>query len=241
VSTSDTISQSKDVGLTHAQELSEGAQQRAGDVAGHASEAAHQVVGTAAEQAHNVQAETVRQVRNLTGEATEQLTSQAKEQSRRLTTTLRGIAEELKGMAASGHPGSTATELVHQASERVSGFAGYLDGKEPAEVLDDVRRYARRRPGAFLAGAAVLGLLAGRVGRGVKDADADNHGAPAPNGFAPAAPAELPPSETQTPAVVRLDDSAPNGFTSSTTRFAGEDPATGALVPEGSRYSDGGY
>ncbi|MEK8109106.1 phage holin family protein [Micromonospora sp. M12] len=45
--------------------------------------------------------------------------------------------------------------------------AGWLDEREPGEVLDEVRTYARRNPGTFLAGAAVAGLLVGRLTRGL--------------------------------------------------------------------------
>ena len=43
----------------------------------------------------------------------------------------------------------------------------YTSRAEMDAFLDEVKRYARRRPGTFLAGAAVLGLVAGRLTRGV--------------------------------------------------------------------------
>ena len=175
--TSDT-SDTADIAASHARDAASTAQEKAGEVTAHAQDAAHQVAGTAAEQAQNVKDETVRQARNLAGEAGGQLSAQAKDQTQRLVGTLRELGDELKGMAEGGQPRGTATELVHQGAERVHGLAGYLDGKEPAEILDDARAFARRRPGAFLAGAAVLGLLAGRVGRGVKDAGSSDPAGP---------------------------------------------------------------
>jgi hypothetical protein len=59
-----------------------------------------------------------------------------------------------------------APELARQAAERTRGIATWLDEREPGALLDEVRRFARRRPGAFLAGAAIAGVLAGRLTRG---------------------------------------------------------------------------
>ena len=49
------------------------------------------------------------------------------------------------------------------------GAASWLEQREPADLLDEVRNFARRRPGTFLIGAAVAGLAAGRLTRGLKD------------------------------------------------------------------------
>ncbi len=240
MSTSDTISQGKDVGMAHAQDVSEGAQQRAGEVAGHASDAAKDVAGTAVDQAQHVKAETARQVRDLTGEATSQLSSRAKEQTERLTSTLQGMADELKSMAGYGKPGSTTTELVHQASERMRGVAGYLEGKEPNELLDEVRAFARRRPGAFLAGAAALGLVAGRIGRGAKDATASHSNGSTTTRLPAGTNGALPVADRDP--VIRLDEAPPTGgFTSSTSSYRGQDPVTGALLPERPLSTEGGY
>ena len=64
-------------------------------------------------------------------------------------------------MALQGGQSGIATEVARQASQRAHGLADHLDRHEPSELLDQVRAYARRRPVAFLAGAAVLGVLAG--------------------------------------------------------------------------------
>jgi hypothetical protein len=56
----------------------------------------------------------------------------------------------------------------------VENFAGKLQSREPAELLDEVRRFARRKPGMFLLGAAAAGVLAGRLTSGVKAAHSDS-------------------------------------------------------------------
>ena len=223
-------SDTKDIAVSHVQDAAAGAQDRVGEVAAHAQDAAQQVAGTAAQQAGQVKDETIRQVRNLTGEATSQLSSQAKEQTQRLTGLLRELGDELTGMAQGGQPGSTATELVHQGADRVHGLAGYLDGKEPSQILEDARVFARRRPGAFLAGAAVLGLLAGRVGRGVKDATSDTNSA---NGTL--APGHAATIATDPYPAAGVSEFPVGGFSSSNETFTTQDPITGAWVndPEG--------
>lgn len=185
----------------HAQQAADAAQTRAGAVADQASAAAQDVMGTATKQAQQVKDETVRQARNLAAEASGQMTSQAREQTQRLTGNLRDLGDELRTMAEAGQPGHTATELVHQASERAHRFAGYLDGREPEEILDDLRSYARRRPGTFLLGAAVAGMVAARAGRALKDAHGDET-----SRSGPASPVTSPPT-TRPPTEIVLDRS----------------------------------
>ena len=74
-------------------------------------------------------------------------------------------------MSLQGGQSGVATEVARQAAQRAHGLADHLDRHEPAELLDQVRAYARRRPVAFLAGAAVLGVLAGRMTRGLASSD----------------------------------------------------------------------
>jgi len=224
-----------DIALSHGQEAAEDAKGRAAEVTSHAQDAAHEVAGTAAEQAQNVKEETVRQARNLVSEASTQLSAQAGTQTQRLTGNLRDLGYELRQMADSGS-GGTASELVYQASDRVHQVAGFLEGREPSEILDDVRAFARRRPGAFLAGAAVLGMIAGRVGRGVKDAaEQDSSGMPTRTGsmtassratLATSAPPVAPPGES----TAAMDDFGTGAYGTGTTGATGTGMGTGVAT-----------
>jgi hypothetical protein len=148
----------------------EAARDQAAAVGRSASEAGSQVAQTAADQARVVASETARQARDLLGEAGGQVRGQASVQQQNAARQLRGFADELQEMAAkSGQPG-LATEVAQQAADRLHGSASWLEQREPADVLDAVRDFARRRPGTFLLGAAVAGLVAGRLTRGVTDA-----------------------------------------------------------------------
>jgi hypothetical protein len=80
------------------------------------------------------------------------------------------VADELQEMAAKGGQSGVATEVAHQAAERIHGAASWLEQREPGDLLQAVRDFARRRPGVFLAGAVAAGLAAGRLTRGMTDA-----------------------------------------------------------------------
>ena len=75
------------------------------------------------------------------------------------------------------------TDLAQEASRRVSETSYWLENHEPADLLDEVKRFARRRPVAFLAIAAAAGVVAGRVNRGAVAAnisvDSDREATPA--------------------------------------------------------------
>ncbi|WP_141843997.1 hypothetical protein [Humibacillus xanthopallidus] len=120
----------------------------------------------------------------LRGEATDQ----ASAQSDRAVQGLRALGDELRQMASSSGQKGLATDLAGQAADRVQSFAGWLDHRQPGEVLDEVRDFARRRPGTFLAAAAVVGLVGGRLTRGIaagSGASSSNGAAGNGTGYAP--------------------------------------------------------
>lgn len=147
------------------------AKEQAADVAGTAKDKAADVAGTAKEQASQVTAEAQRQAKDLLNQGRSEVQSQARQQTQRVAGTLHTLADELRGMAEGRNdaPGA-ASDLAREASDKIKLFASKLDDRDPSELLDEVRRFARRRPGAFLGIAAVAGVVAGRLTRGVKDA-----------------------------------------------------------------------
>lgn len=143
------------------------ARDEATDVAQHARQAGGQVTQTATDQARQVAAETSRQVRDLLGEAQGEVRDQLSAQQRTGAKQLHSVADELGQMAASGGQAGMATEFARQAAGRLHDAASWLEQREPADLLDEVRKFARRRPGTFLIGAALAGLAAGRLTRGL--------------------------------------------------------------------------
>jgi hypothetical protein len=147
------------------------AKDQAGQVGQTAADAGGQVAQTTKEQAGAVVGEVKQQARDLVGEARTQVNSQAGAQKGRAVQGLRSLADELDQMAMQGGQSGVATEVARQAASRAHGLADHLDRHEPSDLLDQARSYARRRPVAFLAGAAVLGVLAGRLTRNLASSD----------------------------------------------------------------------
>ncbi|MGN6612574.1 MAG: hypothetical protein ACTHLJ_12450 [Angustibacter sp.] len=154
------------------------AKDQAADVKDSAVGAASNVAGTARDQAGEVAGEARRQARDLLHEGRSQLHDQAGEQQQRAAQGLRSIGDELRSMADGSQQQGMASDLAHQAAERVNSVAQWLDGREPGQLLDDVRGFARQRPMTFLAIAAGAGVVAGRLGRGLQaDASGSTSGA----------------------------------------------------------------
>lgn len=139
---------------------------------------ADDVTRMAKEQSREVVSEATRQARDLYAEARDQLTRQAGEQQRRAATGLRSLADEMHSMAEYSGQTGPVTEIARQAAARVHDAAGWLEWREPGDLLGEVREYARRDPGTFLAGAALLGVLAGRLTRNVGSSDNGYSGGP---------------------------------------------------------------
>lgn len=161
----------------------EQAKQQAAGVAGEAkaqaagvAEDAKAQVGRVAEQAkgeaRDVAEHAKQEARGLLGQAQGELSSQAGTQQQRLAGLMRTLSEELGGIL---DPNNTdyrqgmVTDLAHQASGRLTNATSWLENREPADVLHEVSRFARRRPGTFLALAGLAGLVVGRLSRGMAD------------------------------------------------------------------------
>jgi len=102
------------------------------------------------------------------GQVRGQLDDQGRQQKDRLAGTLVTVGDDLERMAQSGS--GMAADLAREGADRARALARHLDGREPGELVDDVRRFARRRPGVFLLGALAAGVVVGRLVRGTKDA-----------------------------------------------------------------------
>ncbi|MGR6967893.1 hypothetical protein ACU610_25880 [Geodermatophilus sp. URMC 61] len=141
-----------------------------------AAQAGSQVASTAADQAREVAHETQRQAQDLLHQGRQQLRQQTVAQQQKAASGLSSLAQELRGLAdgsSQGAPGP-ARDLLQQASGYVEQFADRLQNREPGDLLEDVRAFARRKPGTFLLGAALAGVLAGRLTSGVKAAHSDS-------------------------------------------------------------------
>jgi hypothetical protein len=137
----------------------------AGEVKQQAAESAQNVTETAKAEAANVAGEVKSNAKDLINQARTDLTAQAGTQQQKAAQGLRSISSELHTMAeASDQPG-VATDLIRQAAERSQSVATWLDNRDPGSLLNEVKSFARQRPGTFLLAAAGAGFLAGRLMR----------------------------------------------------------------------------
>jgi len=157
--------------------LANSASDRATDVAGHARAAGSETTAAAGRNVAKVKDETVSQARDLMEQARSQVTEQANSQLGQLGSAMRRLASELEEMSRRSDQDGMARSVVDDAAQRVHRTADMVEGRDVSDVLDDVRRFARRSPAAFLIGAAGLGMLVGRIGRGVRDADGERQSA----------------------------------------------------------------
>jgi gas vesicle protein len=168
------------------------AKDQARQAAGTAADQGRHVAGVAGEEAQKVASEARSQVSNLVSEATSQVAEQSRTQRDRIVDTLRTFGDDLEEMATRGN-GGMAANLAHEGSSRARTLASRLDGREPRDLLEDVRSFARRKPGTFLLGALAAGVVAGRVTRGAKsgasaDTDRPEVGTEVPTGVERAEP-----------------------------------------------------
>ena len=151
---------------------------------GHSSaQTGKHVADVAREQVSGVAAEAGRQGRDLLQQAQGQMEEQAARGQQRVAKQLLSLSDELRSMAGNSGQGGVAADLAQQAAARLCDAGQWLDARKPAQVVDEVQSFARRRPTVFLLLAAGAGLVAGRLTRGLKDATDDNP--PADAGSAP--------------------------------------------------------
>ncbi len=153
------------VAKDQAKQVGQDGKDAAKNVAGTATSEAKNVAGTAASEAKSVAAEATSQAKNLFGTVTSEVKSQAGTQQQKVTEGIRGISDELKSMADKSD-NHMVSNLVQQVSQRTDSAAGWLEGRDASDLLEDVKAYARRKPGTFLALAAGAGVIVGRLTRG---------------------------------------------------------------------------
>lgn len=171
-----------DTGSPPAEGPAEGVAETARDEAGQlketSAEAARQVAGTVKERASDVTSDAREQTRRLADQTRNELVGQASRQKQRAVNGLRSVSDELRGMAEHGQSG-LGTQLARHGADVTNQAADYLQQHEPGDLLEEVRGFARRKPGTFLLVAAAAGVVAGRLTRALA---AGGTGTPSSNG-----------------------------------------------------------
>jgi hypothetical protein len=96
------------------------------------------------------------------------------------------MSSQLQSMADAPDQQGVASDLIRQAAQRSEAVASWLENRQPGDLLGDVQRFARNRPGTFLLLAAGAGVLAGRLTRSL------TAGATGSQGAAQSVPAQRP-------------------------------------------------
>lgn len=156
--------------VDQAAEVASTAADAAGQLAETAGDQARQVGGALKQQAEGLTNEVAEQGRHLVDDTKTQLHDQARQQTDKLAESLRRVAEQLSGVLEGKPPEEGALhDYVGQAASKMSELAQRVDQRGYDGLIDDAQRFARRRPGVFLAGAAAAGFAIGRLLRGSKD------------------------------------------------------------------------
>jgi hypothetical protein len=211
------------------------AKDQASTVAGSVGSAGQHVAGVARDEAGNVAAEAKGQAKNVLGQARAELTQQASDQQQRVAGGLRTLGTELGSMADNSQDPGYATDLTRQVSTKAHEIADWLENRDPSSLLEEVKTFARQRPGTFLGLALVAGVAAGRLTRGLKDESSTaTSSTPSPSvGPATATGARVP---TTAAAAVAVDErAAADAYVSETPAYA--DPATLAGTTAATGYT----
>ena len=142
----------------------EAAKEKAAEVAASAKHNAGQVTNQAREQAAEVMSSATDQLGQVAGTAREELRNRASAEATNLGQRLGEIAEELRAMGqASAEHGGVAATAVCGVADQVDRGARRLSEGDLDTALNDLKRFARNRPGTFLLGAVGAGFAVGRL------------------------------------------------------------------------------
>lgn len=109
-------------------------------------------------------------LKDQAGEAVSEVASHLKQEAARREEGIRGsisqqadqLASALRSAKSEIDPQSGIGKMFDYAADSVGSMAENLKTADPAEMIDNVRSFARERPGAFLGAAALAGFAAAR-------------------------------------------------------------------------------
>ena len=133
-------------------------------VARTASQDVRELAGNVRSQAEQVKGEVAGQARALLTDARSQVQEQADVQTGRLARALFQVGGQAVALSE-GRPEQAGplADYAEQAANWLDTCAAQIEERGLEGLASDVVDFARRRPGLFLAGAAVVGLGVGRL------------------------------------------------------------------------------
>jgi len=135
-------------------------------VARTANQDVRELAGTVRTQADQVKGELAGQAREMLDETRGQLQNQADMQATRMARAVFQVGSQAVALSE-GRPEQAGplVDYAEQAATWLDNTASYIEERGVEGLAVDVVDFARRRPGVFLAGAAVLGFGVGRLVR----------------------------------------------------------------------------
>jgi hypothetical protein len=160
--------------MSKAAELEATAKQEAQAVKESVTAAGRETSAALAEQTAAVANTAKQQFDTLVGQAKREFSSQAESQGNQVIRGLHTISDEVAALAA-GRPqdaGQLGTVLT-DVQQRLQRYVSSLDMRGPQGLVDDVTRFARRKPALFLLGAGLAGFAVGRLVRSAAGQDGE--------------------------------------------------------------------
>jgi len=127
------------------------------------SESVRAGAAAAGSEVRDLAGEAASQMADMLSDVREQVRERAQDEAHRAAGALSQIGEQLQTMAAAGDQSGPASQWVREVGDRSQRLADHLEQAGPQGLVDDVQRFARRRPGLFLAGASFAGFVVGRA------------------------------------------------------------------------------
>ncbi|WP_208545535.1 hypothetical protein [Streptomyces sp. Tu 2975] len=134
------------------------------------------VAGTAKQQAAGVAGEARSQAKDLAGQVRVQLREQAQSRTHSLAAGLHRVSDDLMEMSRNARSESGVAGAVRQIAKGGDQVASRIESRGPEGLLGDLQNFARRKPGVFLAGAALAGFAVARAGKGMSAGGSYNGG-----------------------------------------------------------------
>jgi hypothetical protein len=144
----------------------ETAKAEAGQVAGKAKEAGKEVMDEVTEKSAEVASTAKDEFNRLVDDGRAEIRTVGRERSEQLAARLETWAQQMRALSEGRvEEAGELRSWMQQAQRRVEDYASSLRERGPDGLMQDARRFARRRPGMFLLAAGVTGFALGRLVR----------------------------------------------------------------------------
>jgi hypothetical protein len=141
------------------------------DVTSTAQEQVASVANASMNEAKSVANDATSHAKEVLSQSQAQLRQQADEQLRSLSRTLSDIGRQLTTMTHGQPQQGIVADVANDLASQLSRFADRADQRGVDGLLQDVSRFARKKPGLFLLASFGGGVVSGRLLR-----TADQHG-----------------------------------------------------------------